>query len=289
MRKNQSVTDFFQAVRQEPNKYHRLPKLEGEPNKIEIIQQLKTYQLDSISGIRKYSYQLAHQIGQLQHDTLLKQTIVNFLLQGFHDKDTGICGIVSDLLKEYPPAFYSNNARSQILELLPMAPPYYSELIKLAGYIHPQSAPLLLEELLASRVIKRNTDRWAAHLALARMNDKTSISYCVQQIKKQEVDDDLVYDVLPDLIYTHQRESIDYLIELLNSDEKNCETADPESDVKITCAYRVMEYLVPVIRNFPLHLNASGDVNTEDYREALLIAREWFLQNPNYQIIRDQY
>ena len=280
---------FFQMVRQQPELYHPLPPLESAPQPFQILQTLKEYSTDSLSRIRKGAYQLAHQLVRGRKDAPLTMAAVNFLLKGYLDKDSGICGIVSNLLTQYSPEAFDAQARDQIKELLPLKPPYYCELIKLTGYVHPASAISLLEDLLATRSIQRPLERWTAKLALARMGHEKAIQSCLTLIRRQPVNDDLVYDILPDLIYTHQREAIDYLVELMNSDEKNCETADPDSEAMIPCAYRIMEYLVPLIENFPLQLGASGDVQTDNYEEALFLCRKWFTQNPDYSIITNQY
>ncbi len=101
--------------------------------------------------------------------------------------------------------------------------------------------------------------------------------------------DAVVYEIFPDLVYTRSQEAITYLVEALNSDAKNCESANAESEEKIPCAYRVMEMLAPVIENYPLKLSESDDIETTDYPGALQKVRDWFKVNKGFKILKDRY
>jgi hypothetical protein len=111
----------------------------------------------------------------------------------------------------------------------------------------------------------------------------------LDRVKKLPVNDNVVYEIFPDLIYARQMEAISYLTRVLFSDENNCESADAENATKIPCAYRVMEQLAPVSEGYPLELGESGDVKTKDYTAALKKVREWFRKQKDYKIIRDTY
>jgi hypothetical protein len=51
-----------------------------------------------------------------------------------------------------------------------------------------------------------------------------------------------------------------------------------------------MEYLAPVIENYPLKIRGSGDIDTKDYKEALNTVRKWFKKkNGNYEIRKDTF
>lgn len=284
----EGMQSFFNDVKSNPDSYHKIPT-NFETNKCEILNDLELYRIDSISSVRKYAYLIANNLTKNDTNSILKQSVVNFLLLGFKDQNSGTCGIVSDFLKEYPKKYYNDNAQNKILELLHLTPPYYHELLKLAGYVNPDSAIESITELLSSGIIKNNEPYWAAKLALARIGDQPSMDFCMKQIKMMKVNDDLIYDYVPDLIYTHQREAIDFLIQLLHSNEKNCESPNAESTEMIVCGYRIMEYLAPVIKDFPLTINDSGDITTNDYTEALQICRDWFLQHSDYKIINEKY
>ncbi|HNP07664.1 MAG TPA: hypothetical protein PKN99_08545, partial [Cyclobacteriaceae bacterium] len=129
--------------------------------------------------------------------------------------------------------------------------------------------------------------RWAALLALARMGDQEATQSVMRRAQRLPVNDDVVYEVFPDLVYTRQRSAIDYLIVELKRDEKKCFTADAEDETPITCAYRIMEMLAPVIDKYPLELDASGDIKTKDYKKSLVTVRAWFERNKDYGIVQE--
>jgi hypothetical protein len=103
------------------------------------------------------------------------------------------------------------------------------------------------------------------------------------------VNDEVVYQIYPDLVYTRQKEIVALLIGQLNSDVKNCESADAERPANIPCAYRVMEMLAPAIEGYPVKLDASGDIDAKDYTEALQKVRTWFKEHPDYKISKDKF
>lgn len=127
--------------------------------------------------------------------------------------------------------------------------------------------------------------KWSTHLALARLGDPNALNYVVQRTRKLGVNDEVVYELFPGLAYTRQKQAFEYMIETIKSDDKNCKSADPENPEAINCAYRILEFLAPTIKDFPLKIDASGDLEVADYTIALQQAREWFERNPQYQII----
>ena len=69
------------------------------------------------------------------------------------------------------------------------------------------------------------------------------------------------------------------------SDQTNCHSADNDNPTSILCGYRIMEQLAPVIKDYPLTLDASGDVKTNDYKKSLELIRNWLKQNKDIYII----
>ena len=56
------------------------------------------------------------------------------------------------------------------------------------------------------------------------------------------------------------------------------------------CAYRVMEYLAPIIKDFPLEVDRDNELNIDDYEKGLLVCRSWFKQHINdYEINNSKY
>ena len=158
-------------------------------------------------------------------------------------------------------------------------------MLKLAGYVE-----ISIDRFDA--IINSNLSfkyKWAARLALARMGDQESIDYLLSKVEKAPIDNDFIYDIVPDLVYTHQMDIYKYLEVIVMSEEQNCMSANPESSQKILCGYRVMEYLALCIENYPLKTDEFGDLELDDYESGLQEVRKWFEMNPNYQILTSAF
>jgi hypothetical protein len=129
-------------------------------------------------------------------------------------------------------------------------PPYIDILAKLIGFLDMKELKNDLFALSQQSTLGRK-ERWSAMLALARMNDERAIADIMNRVKRMPVTDPVVYEIFPDLVYTRRPEAIAYLVEALNSDAKNCNSADAERESRIPCAYRVMEMLAPVDERLP--------------------------------------
>ncbi len=50
----------------------------------------------------------------------------------------------------------------------------------------------------------------------------------------------------------------------------------------------MMEFLAPIIIDFPFQLDVTGDLNASDYESALQTIREWFIHKQSaYEIRRN--
>jgi hypothetical protein len=168
-----------------------------------------------------------------------------------------------------------------------MEGPHLDRLIKIAGfldmkYLIPDIRPF-------AQPGNTRQIRWAALLSLSRMGDLIAMEELLKRVRKVRLNDDVVYTVFPDLIYTRQRAAINFLVETLHSETKNCTSADVEREVRVVCGFRIMEQLAPVIEGYPLKLDASGDINADDYPLALKTVRRWFDEHPTYTIIDAKY
>jgi hypothetical protein len=164
---------------------------------------------------------------------------------------------------------------------------HFDKVIRLAGFLDLKNLAAELTPLTASGTPQQI--RWAALLALVRMKDETAQQQLMSRVKRLPVNDDVVYQVFPDLIFSRDREAINYMVEIMQSDAKNCTSADVEREIPIPCGYRIMEQLAPVIKNFPVEMEEGGDIKTNDYLAALASVRYWFNKNKNYEILTDRY
>ena len=266
------------------NRYIPVPQeiFEDNNSQIGLLEALNEYTSDTVPDIRLKVYNLADRIGEHSDDQQVRNFAVNILTHGLRDPDVGIVGVVSGKLLSYKIADFSEQSRIQIASLVNSSIPYLGNILKLAGHLDLDVTDQL--RVLVGDTQLSNQYRFQAQLALARTGDEQSINHITNRLNSIEINDRFIYSMVPQLVYTRQKPIIDFLIEVIQSDELNCYSANPNSDGKILCGYRVMEYLAPVIVDFPIPLDEFGEPDIKDYRAALEEVREWFDMNPAYEI-----
>ncbi|CAD5267375.1 MULTISPECIES: HEAT repeat domain-containing protein [unclassified Imperialibacter] len=237
---------------------------------------------DTLPTIRRACYQSLDVMQKSATAPAAKQQILALQLRGIEDESPDIVGLSIQNLSSVPSSLFSASQKKTLIQTLDRQVAKKEVLIKMVGTLKDESATPALRQL--SQPGNSAKVRWAAYLALARLGDQTAINLVNNKVRGIEVNDDMVYDMAPSIIYTQQKQLYDYLVELLYSNETNCESANPDQTNAINCAYRILELLAPLIVDFPIATSASGDLKTNNYREALVTAREWFADHEDFRI-----
>ncbi len=283
---DEQIRSYFADVKS--GKYPAIPKqLTLSENSKAVIGILPRYLSDSVSGVRSKAYTIAMLAGSSARQEHLRQTAVDQLIFGVKDEDGGNAGSALEFLSSFHKEDFNASARDTLRSLFRRRAIHFEKIMKLCGYLE-------LTDL--SEGIRKYTEpgnsqalRWAALISLVRMGDAAAGNDMMRRIRKLPVNDDIIYSIFPDLVYTRQKEAVAYMVEVLQSDDAGCMSADAERQAPIPCGYRVMEQLAPLIKGYPLALDASGDIKTNDYVAALKTVREWFTKHPNYEILKDRY
>ena len=255
---------------------------EDDNSQMGLMEALNEYTADTVPDIRLKIYNLADRIGERSEDQRVRNLAVNILTVGLRDADVGIVGVVSSKLLTYKKSDFSAQNSNQIASLVSSSTPYLGNILKLAGHLELEVTEQL--RALVSDSQLNNQYRFQAQLALARTGDELSINHITNRLNSIEINDQFIYSMVPQLVYTRQKPIIDFLVMVIQSDELNCYSANPNSDGKILCGYRVMEYLAPIIVDFPIPLDEFGEPDIKDYRAALEEVRAWFDMHPDYEI-----
>ena len=252
-----------------------------------VLAALPVYQYDTLVMVRSKVYTMLQQVGGGVKQSTLRQTAVSHLVQGCKDKDSGNAGLSLDYLTTFRKDDFSPASKDSIRNLVSKKTAHFDQVLKLAGFLELTD----LKETIRPYTQAGNAQsiRWAALVSLSRMNDVSAINEVMKRVRKLPMNDDVVYKIFPDLVYTRNAEAIRYMVEAMQSDDKNCLSADAEREEPIPCGYRIMEQLAPVIEGYPLELDESGDIKTKDYTAALKKAREWFIKHKDYRILRDRF
>ena len=282
-----SLDNYLAQIR--AGKYANVPVEVSKPELASgLLKSLGVYSSDTMPTVRVRAAGLVRTVGLQSKVQSVRSQAVQQLMTAAKDKDTGNAGVVLNYLTGFRKNDFSVAAKDSLYAYFQRKSGNINTLIRLLGYLNVQKAKYELFALSQDGAAGHK-DRWAALLALSRMGDEQAINDVMNRVKRMPVSDALAYEVFPDLVYTRRREAFNYLLETLNSDAKNCESADPERPSRIPCAYRVMEMLAPAIGNYPLKLSDSGDVVTSDYPAALTQVREWFQVNKEFKILDDKY
>ena len=248
---------------------------------------LEPYLNDTTNAIRSMACEIVHRIGMLTSAREARKAAVELLLRTYTTRNSEVNGNILAYLKSYSREDFSAAARDSTRALVRNPPLHFDQILKLAGFLELRDLTSEIRPL--AQPGNPATIRWAAYLSLARMGDSFAVTSIYERIRNTNVNDDVVYGILPDLIYTRQKPLYSYIVEALYLKENNCMSADAEREMPIPCGYRIMELLAPVIDGFPFTLAPGGDLNVPDYAVALENVRAWFQTNKTYNILNDTY
>jgi hypothetical protein len=282
-----NLTNFFAQVR--AGKYPNIPTEASKPeNATSFLNALPVYFKDTLVAVRSKAAAITRTIGTQSKVATVRTAAVQQLITAAQDKDSGNVGAALMYLTEFKKTDFTKANKDTLHSLLKNKSPHIDVVMKLIGYLDMQEVNNELYALSQDAAMGRK-ERWTSMLALARMGNGQAAGDIMNRVKRMPLTDAVVYEIFPDLVYTRNKEVMAYLTEALNSDSKNCESANADSNEKIPCAYRVMEMLAPVIENYPLKLSESGDIETTDYPGALLKVRNWLKEQKEIKILKDRY
>ncbi len=252
-----------------------------------MIREFEPYKNDSLENVRSLAYSAIAVSGQKSTDSLTRQIAVNILVGACTDKESALRKNIAGQLKNFRKPDFTPPVKQRLAGLLTMEQTYYRHTVKLIGFLDMKEQIPTLTQMIDSNKIGNRTLIWDFRLTLARLGVEDEINYCVSFVKSAGVNDKVMYNLFPDLAYINKKEAVDYMLDVLMSNSKDCYSPNPDNPVKIMCGYRVMEYLAPLIKNFPLEVDNDGELDIDDYEEGLQICRTWFKQHINDYVIDD--
>ena len=256
------------------------------PDVVELTEQLKAYALDSLTDVADEAFNIVALAGRNTNDAAGRQAAVRFLAGGLNNGSSRIVSNNIGRLRHFGKTDVDTTAQRLIEERLDKWNAiYYEQVAKMAAQLG-----VGYEQILSRQMIDKESDvetRWAMHLAMARLGEQRDIDFVVRRAASipYEYVEDLMRLIIPELIYTRQKQAIDVCVKILQDDGCKCASGNPNVDAKILCGYRIMELLAPVVKGFPYAASATGMIETDDYEEALRMVRKWFADNPNYEVI----
>jgi hypothetical protein len=228
---------------------------------------------------------LMRMIGLKSKKDDVRKLVVNHFVLSIADKNLRISGLATQAVAQFRKRDFTNINKDSLVSYLRRGMPNLDVLFRLNGYLEHPAA----REKIASMLIlpMSQTLKWNARLALARLGDENAISFILDKMSATNVDDAFIFSLSPGLVYTRERKIFAALERILQSDQYKCSSSHPDSNDTILCAYRLLEQIAPAIKNFPVRVDEDGDLLTDNYQSALVTARGWLKQNPDYELIRD--
>lgn len=211
-------------------------------------------------------------------DELTDRALVKIYIRLINSKSSFIGISAINNIKKTDRKLFDSSAIRQIANAINDSSLYLKDILLLAGYLNDTVLSQKIRYIAINRKLS-GAEYWAMKLSLARMGDRDAIESIKNKLNTVPLSSKVVESIYPDLIYTKQKLLYDIMVEKLFVDEELCESSNPDSDNMIVCGYRITELLAPNINDFPINVLPSGDLDTDDYSKALLIARDWFIKN----------
>lgn len=252
----------------------------------DVLSEIERFAADTNVNKRYAIYRLLGDIGVTFDKPKSRTRAIRQIVFGTNDRDGGISGANLKALTFFNANDFDAEAKYILSEKAKTKGSHYKLLVQLCGWLKTTDLIYDFRQKIDQKEGTSVQDRWAMRLALARMGEQDMTDYCLARLKKVKINDDVVYEFIPDLIYTRQKPIFDHLLTLIESDEKNCSSSNPDSDEKIICAYRIIEQIAPYIENFPAKVDVSGELQTNDYAKLLVEVRTWISQyRESYKVI----
>ena len=261
-----------------------------------VIPSLEVYLMSGDKKVQKEALRLTTQIGKKHQYAISRIQAVNQLLKASETLESALLGQVAKSLQQFKRNDFDEAAEKQLTKVIKMERQHLSKFIELAGFLQMHE---FLEELRFQYKDNKYL-RQSIGIALTRCGDEQKRNNLMKNVAKYRVNDEFVYSILPKLVYARQKETTNYLFDIILKDHKGCSSSNHDhghsghdhhhthdghnhEHASINCAYRVMEAIAPYVKDIPLHLSASGDLMVTDYKQALQTTRDWITAN------RDQY
>ncbi len=254
-------------------------------NEKSLVQHLISHRKDPGEQFQLRVLDLMRLIGLKSKKPDTRKSVVSHMVITIPDNNLRIGGFAGAAVLQFGKQDFGAKEKDSVVSYLRRGIPNLDGLFRLAGFLE---IPAAKEKISAMLITPMSTLlKWNARLALARMGDENAINFVIEKMTTTSVDDAFVHSLAPGLAYTRNKKVFAELERILQSDNYQCSSSNPASKGSISCAYRLLEVMTPAIENFPIEVDESGDLLVDNYQSALLTAREWLKQNPDYSLNRD--
>ncbi len=265
-----------------------LKVLSGHPNPKEVAAAIYASAIDTTITDHKGTVYLIKQLERKTTDPVVRESYVRSLTEILFRPSSTVAASALKVMQQFDRANFSQSAKEDLMTYISEQKDNRGEAILLLGFVGNPNDVSFLKNLEHYTSISKK-DKYKVKLALVRLNDRTAVEEFMTELSARTVNDNLVTDLLPDLIYTHHPAVYTYLLNELYNELPACLSANNDSEDRVLCSYRIMEQIAEEIIDFPVKLDPSGELSG-DYEEALNTARKWYQANrKSFTINPDNY
>jgi len=265
--------DVYELLKSDLKNSTLLNKILNETNQLEVCRSVSKYFADSTQKNRVVGFSLVKQLGK-KHKALNEQTAqVGALFAALEFLSINDSKPVFAQLMTYPKACFKEDQIGLVRDYLALPKVERKEPMLLLGFVGEHDDIDYLQAMTMLYPLKKD-DQFYLSLALIRLGDTEAKSNYLTKMETLKIEDEFVINNLKNAIYTHNTDVYRRLLKEVLEEACNCSSANNDDPTKIPCAYRIIEALAPVVKDFPVRINRIGEIDG-DPREALQAARDW--------------
>ncbi len=284
------VNDRMQQVRSRSTVNVDLKILFNPENTSKALSALEKYYTDTTKDVRLEAYNTAALLALKSTNVVVKQKIIAQMVNTLTSSDADVSFTCIKNLIRFNATDFPVASIFKIQQSVNEASNNKGKLARLAAFVcGPVVAPNL-SQLLRDNPTLNSTIKSDIKMAMARAGNENLQNRMVQKCKQQVLNNDFVYDIVPELVYTRNKIVFDFLLEAIMRDTKDCTSANNDDTRPMICAYRLIEQVAPYIINFPAKIDEACELKTKDYPALLTEVRGWINANKsNYQLNQTIY
>lgn len=254
----------------------------------EVLSLLQKYHSDKNDRIREASWYLTAAIGRKTVHSDVRKDVLMQLIQGCRDSNPWVASKNLAQLKNFNRSLFDAPAKKALEEIFRATANPPEELIRIAGFAGCRNLIPDFKNRTIGRQEKNQQLQWVYYLALARMDDREAIRYCMKRIRKLPVNDETIEDMFPDLIYMRRKEAFDYLLEVAMDRSSRCSSSNPDNEQAIPCTAKILGMIAPYLAGFPVQDTAG--FSTLSSEETIALVNNWMKEKYNADaILQDIY
>lgn len=263
----------------------KLIELIEEPNQKEVNASLKVYLLDSTRSNRSAVIDFIKYAERNSSDMLIRKEQLQILFLTIEKLPLKDSKSALKVICNYEKSLFIKDQVDIVRDYLALPKIDKIQAIQLLGYIGETEDANYLNAM-GVLYPQSKEEKYYVQLAQVRLKNADACNAYLEKFESVQIDDNFTTNLLKDAIYTRNQIVYKKLLEACLGDALNCYSANNDANVKIPCAYRILEAISPFIYDFPIKVDKTGEIEG-DMEIELEKARSWIQAHINELMIID--